>query len=104
MFGEATEHAQMMRRPLSNREPSGRRAADDFRPQSLYRLGEEFAEPRKISGVRKDRVFVDPAAAMIAGDVNKMIVVQNGVARVKNLQRFVGGRCHWFFAAMFCVK
>lgn len=56
----------------------------------LHRRREELREPSHALWIDEDGVLVDPAAAVIAGDVNEVIVGEEGPAIDESLTSLGG--------------
>src|SRR5262249_62268422 len=83
---EDGQRAQAVGGPLRDPQPAGRGATDDLGAQLPGRLRELPAELLRPRRVREESVLVDPAAAMLAGVVDEVVVLQDRLAIVQDLE------------------
>lgn len=91
VLGEDGGQTKVEGRPLRDDQSTRCRAAQDFGTEVAYRSGEQLGKSPDALQVDKDCILIDPAAAMIAGDVNEVIVREQGPTVDEHLLRFDGG-------------
>jgi len=91
VFGEAGQGPEAVRGPLGDGQPACCRATDDVGLEVPDCGGQKLTETGQVFGVRKDSILVDPAAAVVPGDIDEMVVLQDGVATGQNAKSFLGG-------------
>jgi hypothetical protein len=76
MFSEHRQRPEMMRHPLRDDQAAGRRAADDLDPPPGHPRRDLRSQSRRALRVGVNEVLVDPAGAVLAGDIDEVIVLQ----------------------------
>src|SRR5262249_15515588 len=89
MLGEEKQNAQRMSSPLRNDQPSGGRPADDFDTPLLHLVGQVAAQSSHMLGMWEDGILVDPAAAVVPGDVDEVVILDDGMRLGQDTQRFL---------------
>lgn len=91
MLGKHGGQTEFEGRPLGDDQSAGRRPAEDLGLEMANRSGEKLRESADAVRVDEDGVLVNPAAAVVAGNVHEVIVGQQCAGIDKNLAGFGGG-------------
>jgi hypothetical protein len=97
MLGEHGSGAQFVGRPRGDDQAARRRPADRLGAPAPHHVRHGATEPLEALSVGVDRVLGDPTTAVVAADVDEVVVRAAGMRRSQGIgkRRCANGRAYW---------